>query len=406
MRPDTIAVPPPTSTALPSNSPSKKISLPRTTTSPARIVPFGMDSVPASALARDATRGARIRRRAGIAQVPVKRVRRLTRAPASAARRPGVETRGTPREPAREKRECASRREQGSGEPGPRTRRAPDRRDGPRERGRRSEERREASRRPRSHHARPGLERRARPERPEGSEEDGETGREERGRREGRNAPRARPADLPGGERTRGHDPGRQLPPKARDRRRGNTLIQNEFHATIPLQLLRGGRRDILNASAGALVHLDPLYDVPGQKISQGLSGTKELVLDRAERHALELGDLLVGHLAVVTKADELAVVVGQPVDGRREGLAKTMAGQLLVGIRARLGRIHDTRLAVLSGRALERQEADAPPPKVIDRGVSGDPEQPGRKLEARVEGVERGIHFDEDVLCDVAGIL
>src|SRR5664279_3471441 len=330
IRPNTTAEAPPTSTALPSNSPSKKNGLPRTTASPAWDVPLGMEREPSSAELSGANPRIRSRTRARIARLPVMRVERLIRGPASAATRTGVEARGTLSEPPRE----------------------------------------------------------------------------ERGRRDGRNAPGPRPADLPGGEGTRSHDPGRELPLEARGRRRHNTLIQNEFHATIPLQLLRSGRQDVLNAGAGALVHLDPLYDVLGQKISKGLSGPEELVLDRAEGHALELGDLLVRHLAVVTKADELAVVVGQTVDGRREGLAKPQAGELLVRIRSRLGRIPGARLAILPGWALERQEADSPPPQVIDRRVPGDPEQPGGKLETRVERVERAIHFDEDVLRDVAGIL
>ncbi|HEX2798962.1 MAG TPA: hypothetical protein VHQ44_04745, partial [Thermoanaerobaculia bacterium] len=65
-------------------------------------------------------------------------------------------------------------------------------------------------------------------------------------------------ADLPSGEGTRRHDPGRELC-LGSSRRRHNTLIQNEFHATIPLQLLQRGRQVVLNAGAGALVHLDPL---------------------------------------------------------------------------------------------------------------------------------------------------
>src|ERR1035438_9317443 len=267
IRPNTTAEAPPTSTALPSNSPSKKNGLPRTTTSPVRIVPFGMDNELPSAFARDATAGARIRKRARIARLPVMRVERLIRGPASAATRTGVEARGTLSEPPREECEHATRGEQGSGERRPRARcsreRAPvarragePRAGGAREGGDACKRRGEASRRARRHHARPRLERRAGPKRPEGSKEDGETGCEERGRRDGRNAPGPRPADLPGGEGTRSHDPGRELPLEARRRRRHNTLIQKEFHATIPLQLLRSGRQDVLNAGAGALAHL------------------------------------------------------------------------------------------------------------------------------------------------------
>src|ERR1017187_5699840 len=75
IRPDTWAVPPPISTTLPCNSPSKRIDFLSATRSPDRVVPFGTEREPSSAEPRGANPKNRIGMRTLIAW------RRLTRAP-------------------------------------------------------------------------------------------------------------------------------------------------------------------------------------------------------------------------------------------------------------------------------------------------------------------------------------
>src|SRR4029077_2528186 len=84
-----------------------------------------------------------------------------------------------------------------------------------------------------------------------------------------------------------------------------------------------------------------PLYDIRGQKISQGLPRAKKLVLDRPERHALQLCDFLVRELAVMPEGDQLAVVVGQPADGFVQRQAQPSTRKILEGIGAALFRVH-----------------------------------------------------------------
>ena len=110
------------------DSPSKKNLLPRTTTSPARIVPFGMEigaflgvraranALPESEAEREANRPTSVKR---VGAAHSRASRQPRGAPACEAR-----ARRTPGQPPREERERGARSEEGAGESRPRARRA------------------------------------------------------------------------------------------------------------------------------------------------------------------------------------------------------------------------------------------------------------------------------------------
>src|SRR5262249_13335515 len=79
---------------------------------------------------------------------------------------------------------------------------------------------------------------------------------------------------------------------------------------------------------------------------------------------------------------------------------------EVLVRVRPRLLRVHAPLAALLVGRELERQRADAPAAQVVDGRVAGDAEEPGGELVLGVVAVERAVDLQEDVLCDIAGVL
>src|SRR5438034_2632512 len=128
----------------------------------------------------------------------------------------------------------------------------------------------------------------------------------------------------------------------------------------------------------------------------QTLDGAREPLLDRRLAPADDRGDLAGAQTGREPQGQELALVGGQ----RREERAD--AG-------ARLA-IEDPRLNVIRrGRLTQGVPGHGPPltPRVIDRGVPRDAEEPCREGDTALSIPRQRLgHLEEDLLCQVRGLI
>src|SRR6185295_14261235 len=126
--------------------------------------------------------------------------------------------------------------------------------------------------------------------------------------------------------------------------------------------------------------------------------------LDRAERLAGHLGDLLVRQALAEAQEQHLPVVGTQGAQPAVESPGEVVA------VDARLGRLgalvgeHRREAPLVLAAAFERYRVERRPAQVVEGRVVGDLEQPAREAAGRVEGVEPAKGLQEDLLSDVLG--
>src|SRR6266550_3471108 len=143
-----------------------------------------------------------------------------------------------------------------------------------------------------------------------------------------------------------------------------------------------------------------------GQQLPQLVAGAVDVGLHRTERKVQYLGDLLVGAALDVTQQDARPVFRPEPADSRLDRAAQLLR---LDGVQRRLLPCADLqrrglhRLGSLGvRRAVERERVQLPAPQMIDRGVVGDLEDPGRELELGTIGLDGVERLDEGLLGEI----